>query len=278
MLNIASRSGKSARNSYIYSTPAGTTARLFRGGKFFSALRWVTGLGLCTAVLVGLATGVSYIYRYATTCDFFTIRRIEVRGATHFQRDAVLNAAGLQPGLNSLTVNIADIEAALRKNPWVTSVAVKRRLPDAFEIHLVERVPAFWMLKDGQLQYVDDKAQVIAPVEAENFLSLPTLEILPGGELLQPQVESMVASLRNASLPLDMTSVSWVRLSAAKGFEVFLESRNLSLCIAPENWEENLNRLCAVLADLARRGELRTAREVWASEGSVWVVRGEGTV
>ncbi len=274
MLNAAPRSARS-RNKQARRLPGRPAETAPRSGRLVSFCRRLLGLCAAAALLTGLAIGVSHVYRFALNSDFFAVRRIDVRGATHFTRDAVLEAAGLQPGVNSLTVNIADVEAALRKNPWVAGVAVKRTLPDAFEIHLVERVPAFWMLKDGRLQYVDNKARVIAPVEAENFLSLPTLEILPGGEILQPQVEAMTASLRNADLPLDMTAVSWVRLSAAGGFEVFLESRNLTLCIAPENWEENLERLCMVLADLARRGELRTAREIWASEGSVWVI-GEG--
>ena len=275
MLSSVTRAGKPARNSYIRDSVVRTTVSSSVKGRAVSILSWTLGLGLAAALLVGLASGVTHLYRYATTSACLAVRRIEVRGATHFPRDAILNTAGLHPGMNSLTVNISDIESALRKNPWVSSVAVKRRLPDAFEIHLVERVPSFWMLKDGQLQYVDNKAQVIAPVEAGNFLSLPTLEILPGGEVLQPQVEAMVASLKHAQLPLDMASVSWVRLSAAKGFEVFMESRNLSLCVAPENWSENLNRLCLVLTDLAQRGELRTAREIWASEGSVWVVKAD---
>ena len=169
-----------ARNSY---TSSQRRAPSSGGGSFFahvkSALSWTLGLGLGAALLVGLGVGGLQLHRMATTSEFFAIKRVEIRGTTHFSREEVLKAANLQSGVNSLTVNIADVEQGLRDNPWVLSVAVKRRLPDAFEIRIRERIPAFWMLKDGVLYYADNRGQIIAPVNVGNFLSLPTLEILP---------------------------------------------------------------------------------------------------
>ncbi len=233
---------------------------------------WLLGLGTGGLALFGLVLGGLHLYRMATTSEFFAIRQIEIRGIAHFKRAAVLEAAGLQEGTNSLTVNIADVEEGVRNNPWVAQVAVKRRLPDAFEIRIKERAPVFWMRKDGILYYADSKGGIIAPVDAGNFLSLPTLEIMPGGELLLPKVDELARAFQSARLPVDMSGVSVFRLSAAKGFEVFIENRNLVLCIAAENWESNLRRLGEVLMDLARRGELKSAREVWAADGNVWVV------
>ena len=274
-------SRRPARNSYnSYSRSGASSSSSSGGGSFFShlktALSWTLGLGLGAALLVGLALGGLQLHRLATTSDFFAIRRIEIRGTTHFTREEVLKAANLQPGVNSLTVNIADVEQGLRNNPWVASVAVKRRLPDAFEIRIRERIPAFWMLKDGVLFYADNKGQTIAPVNVGNFLSLPTLEILPGGEELLPQMDELSRAFQAAHLPVNMASVSLFRVSAAKGFEVFIENRNLVPCIAAEDWDANLRRLGLVLSDLARRGELKTAREVWAADGSVWVVEPQG--
>ena len=154
-----------ARNSY---TSSQRRAPSSGGGSFFahvkSALSWTLGLGLGAALLVGLGVGGLQLHRMATTSEFFAIKRVEIRGTTHFSREEVLKAANLQSGVNSLTVNIADVEQGLRDNPWVLSVAVKRRLPDAFEIRIRERIPAFWMLKDGVLYYADNRGQIIAPV------------------------------------------------------------------------------------------------------------------
>ncbi|MFQ9866255.1 MAG: cell division protein FtsQ/DivIB [Bilophila wadsworthia] len=159
-----------ARNSY---TSSQRRAPSSGGGSFFahvkSALSWTLGLGLEGGVARRLGVGGLQLYRMATTSEFFAIKRVEIRGTTHFSREEVLKAANLQSGVNSLTVNIA-MEQGLRDNPWVLSVAVKRRLPDAFEIRIRERIPAFWMLKDGVLYYADNRGQMIAPVTVGNFL------------------------------------------------------------------------------------------------------------
>lgn len=265
--------GKSARNARNNKVQPSAPSHL--GARLKGVLVWGLGLGLGAALLLGLGVGGLQLHRLATTSDFFAIRRIEIRGATHFTREALLEAAQLQPGTNSLTVNIADVEKGIRNSPWVSEVAVKRRLPDAFEIRIRERIPSFWMLRDGVLHYADNRGQVIAPVNVGNFLSLPTLEILPGGEELLPQLDGLSRAFQAAKLPVDMAGVSLFRVSAAKGFEVFIENRNLVLCIAAEDWDMNLRRLGVVLADLARRGELKQAREVWAADGNVWVVAPE---
>ncbi len=274
---------RNRRNSYTYARSSLSSGNSRTGGSsehsfsgvLKTALSWTLGLGLGIALLLGLTVGGLQLYRMATTSDFFTIRKIEIRGATHFSREAILKAAGLEEGINSLTVNIADVEKGLRTSPWVASVAVKRRLPDAFEIRIREKIPSFWMLRDGVLHYADNQGRIIAPVEPGNFLSLPTLEILQGGEELLPQLDKLARAFQSAMLPVDMAGVSLFRVSAAKGFEVFIENRNLVLCIAAEDWDTNLRRLGVVLSDLARRGELKTAREVWAADGNVWVVEPE---
>lgn len=283
MLSLGNKSRKTAKNSYTDSGPLSrsTTTRNSSShsggakrswGGLWRFIRWVLGLSLCAAVILGLVVGLLAMYRYATTSDFFALEKVDIRGATHFRREDILKLADLQQGRNSLTINISQVENALSQNPWVAHVAVKRRLPNAFEIHVEERVPAFWLLKDGVLHYVDANGRIIAPVEPGNFLSLPTLEILPGGEGLRVRIGALLDSLHKADLPLDLAAVSTLRLSSAKGLEIVMDNMNLTVCISPDDWEVNLRRLNAVLRDLARRGELKNTREIWLADGSVWVI------
>jgi len=236
-------------------------------------LSWLAAIlvGICflALVLFALLQG----YRFATTSAFFTIDRIDIRGAHHFNREQLLSLAQIKPGMNSLQISITDIEKRLRENPWIAEVSVKRRLPDRFEIRIKEWQPHFWLKKGDQLFYANIHGDSIAPLSAENFISLPTLEIAAGGNALIALLPEVIAGFKSAALPLDMQAVSWVKLSAAKGFELFLEKQQLTLCIAPNNWEANLNRLAMTMQDLAARSELKQAKSIWASDGNVWVVK-----
>jgi cell division protein FtsQ len=247
------------------------TASAERGSGLFGAARWLFGIILSSALLFGLVLGLLYAYRYATTSDYFAIRSIAITGATHFDRASVLKTAGLKEGMNSLAVNIADVEMALLKTPWVARVAVKRQLPDSFAIEIEERLPVFWVLKDNVLLYADSKGALIAPVEPEHFLSLPALELDQGGDMLLDKLGAFVAMLRATSMPVELGAASWLKLSAARGFELFLEKHRLTISIGAEAWEENVRRLGLVLHDLADRGEIKAVREVLATDGYVCV-------
>jgi len=282
MALMLKRSRKAARNTYSQryvsrpTTPLTTRKRRSGDAEEGAAtlgavLRWLGGIVLSTAALFALIVGLMYLYRYVTTSDYFAIRTITVQGATHVDRATVLRTAGLQEGMNSFSINIEDVEKSLLKSPWVAKVSVKRHLPDNFEITLEERMPSFWVLKDDELVYADSMGNLIAPVEAENFLSLPSLELEHGGEILLDKLDSFVGALENTVLPMEIGTASWLRLSAARGFELFIEKHNLSISIGMDAWEENLRRIGMILNDLARRGEIKSTREIWAADGNVWV-------
>ena len=224
-------------------------------------------------LLVGLALGSLHLYRYATTNPFFATRTVNITGNVRLQRDAVLELTGVHLGDNSLAVSIAGMEKGISQSPWIEEVSVKRVLPDRFDIRLRERSPWFWMQHGGLLYYADELCRPIAPVESANFVSLPALEIQAGAEELLTNMKKYVAGLKGNAIPVDYAAVSWIRLSPGKGVEVYVESRDIHLSIAPNDWNGNLHRLGVVLGDLARRNEWSLVREVRAADGSVWVIR-----
>ncbi len=233
---------------------------------------WLLNFLLCSALLWFLIVALFFIYNQVTTSSFFSLKKIEIHGATHLTRERIITDSGLIPEKNVLLINIADVEQALKKNTMIASVSIKRRLPDAFEIRVIEREPAFWILRGGILYYADSKGDLIAPLEAGTIKSLPMLEILPGGEMLLAKMNTLMDTLKSTAFPLDIANVSIIRLGSARGVELFIESRQLTLCINPEDWTGNIVRLQQVLNDLARRGELKNTREIWASDGNVWIV------
>ncbi|MBD5553623.1 MAG: FtsQ-type POTRA domain-containing protein [Desulfovibrio sp.] len=252
--------------------------RLSRPGRrihFKSILVIVLALaGFCAVVaLVGAIS--LWLYGKAITSDFFTTRHIDVAGNTRLTREMVLQYGGLSEGDNSLGISIADVERNLRDTPWVEEVSVKRLLPDRFVIKLKERMPSFWVHKDGALYYANEAGEIIAPVESRNFLSLPTLRILPGGNEAVPYLAHLLRDLQNGVLPMESGAIAQVTASPSNGVEIYLEDREMRLSIATDDWDGNMARLGTALGDLARRHELSSVREARAVDGNVWIIRNQ---
>lgn len=238
------------------------------GRAIFSVILPAFFLILFAAVSVGLLYG----YRSMTTAEYFSLKTIEIQGNSRLNFREVLEIAQLNDGgANTLAFSISAIEEALARNPWIKDVSVRRVLPDTLIIGIREKEPAFWVLREGRLYYADEKGSLIAPVTPGKFASLPALEVEPGAEEATRGLPDLVRSLRDSRLPLDMASISWVRLSAARGVEIFVEDMHLKISIGLEEWLDNVARLGRVVEDLRRRGELGQVREIKAQGPSVWV-------
>ena len=226
---------------------------------------------IIAVVLAGVSVGLLYGYRTLTTGAYFSLKNIEIQGISRISSREVLEIAHLENGANTLVLSISDIESALLQHPWVKEASVKRVLPDTLVVSVTEKDPAFWKLENGVLVYADARGRVIAPVLPDKFISLPTLEVEAGAEAALRGLPDLVKSLRDSQVPLDMTSISWVRLSASRGVEIFVEDTRLRISIGLEEWLLNLHRLGRTIADLQARGELSRVSAIKAEGSSVWV-------
>lgn len=235
------------------------------------AFLWLVGLACVLAAFGGLSFGLMKAYQYCVSSEYFKVSTIEVQGTRQLSTAEIIDLSGIHEGDNSLSVHIPEIENKLLQNPWIESVSIKRELPDRFVIEINERIPQFWVLKDGTLHYLDQSGILIAPVESSNFYSLPTLDIGPGGDEALPYLSEFMQSINSVDMPFELSNISWLRISAGKGFELYWENKHLSLSIDMVNWQQNLKRLSLVVTDMEKRGEIAQTREIRAADGQVWL-------
>ena len=228
---------------------------------------------LCILLLfiAGVSFGLLYSYRYVTSNAYFALKTLEIKGNSRLSSKEILEMTRLRDGGNVLAMSLDFVEEAVARSPWVEEVSVKRVLPGKLEIGVREKTPVFWLLHGGSLHYADSWGRLIAPVKPGIFASLPALEVEAGAEDATSALPDLVKSLKESHLPLNMTSVSWVRLSSARGVEVYMEDSRLKLTVGLEDWLPNLSRLGRTLTDLSRRGELGEVREIKAQGANVWV-------
>ncbi len=235
---------------------------------------WVILFCSCVGfvVIAGICVGTLWMYRVATTSEYFATKEVQILGNVRMSKEMVKDFAGVSEGDNSLNVSIGNVEQALLKTPWVEGVSVKRVLPNRFIITLDERMPSFWIKQEGVLYYADERGKIIAPVETANFMSLPTLEVESGAEHNMSMLGIYLKDLKSGELPVEYGAISAFKISNDKGIELYLDDRDIRLCLELDSWSNNLKRLSITLGDLARRNELSKVKEIRASDGNVWVI------
>ncbi len=268
---LTRQGARPGRNSRIEPKVRRTVHVPWRGiTRFFGTAVFLSVLLLCVGA-VGF--GLLYSYKSMLSGDYFALKTLEIQGNSRLTSREILEIADLADGANTLALSIDTVEEALTGHPWVEEVSVKRVLPGTLIIGIREKTPAFWVLHKGALHYADAYGRPIAPVIPGKFASLPTLEVEPGAEDAATALPDLVKSLQESRLSLNIASISMVRLSSARGVEVYVEDAGYKISIGLEEWLQNLRRLGMTLADLNRRGEIELVREIRAQGANVWVER-----
>jgi cell division septal protein FtsQ len=101
------------------------------------------------AVIAGVA-GAGYAgYRWLTTSPRFAVATVEVHGEAALTEDEIRSRLPFALGDNIFRLDTDAAEAALAAEPWIATVAVRRKLPRTVVVDVTERRPAAVISADG---------------------------------------------------------------------------------------------------------------------------------
>ena len=112
---------------------------------------------LLVAVLLGGAGWLAWAH--AGKGDLLRIRELRFEGLSRATAQELTELSPVQRGDHLLAADTALVEDALRRHPWVASAEVRRTLPPALEIRIVERRAAA-IVDLGALYLVDTAGEV----------------------------------------------------------------------------------------------------------------------
>lgn len=223
-------------------------------------------------LLIGLGVGLFMSYTWLTEHPFFALKNVTVQGNVRLSEEEVLALAEVLPGMNSLAVNIHDVEERVLQNPWIESVAVSREFPDTLSLEVREKAPAFWMQSGDRMHYVDTAGRVIAPVDTGRFTSLPLLAVDQGTMEDVKLLPELLAIMEKKTMPFALGQLAWIRLSSV-GVEMFLDGPGLLLRLGSSDLKGEVLRLERVWRDLKERGELTKVSTITVLGTRAWVSR-----
>jgi len=103
----------------------------------------------------------------------FTVQEVFVVGRSEIGAEELRRAVGARRGESMLAFDPGAARERLLTLGWVKEATVRRRLPNALDVHVVERRPfALWQ-HEGRLALVDRDGEVISRRGLDRFAALP---------------------------------------------------------------------------------------------------------
>lgn len=193
------------------------------------------------AVVLGVAT------RAVITVASLPVQRISVTGELeHTQAQAVQDM--VQPGLAGgfLNADLQQIRRQLEGLPWIYEATVRRKWPNALEIHVVEELPIARWGKDG---FLNHEGGIFHSDKSGDWKSLPLL-LGPEGS-----AQSLVAKyqrLVDILAPLNL-SVEQLAVDERGQMEAVL-TEGMQLNLGGEDFLERMHRFVGIYrSELAAR-------------------------
>lgn len=224
--------------------------------------------------------------------DIFRLTSVTVQGNQVTTQEQILKKAGLNRGVNLLSLDVARIKASVMEEQWVEQVWIKRRWPSTVEIIIREHAPfALINLEHDngrQLYYMNNKGVVFAPSTAERDLDYPVVTgaglpaDIAGKRFEKDSLGGMaleflkLTAMGNQVLPTQ--AVSEINVDPEKGLIVYLVDQPFPIYMGREQITTRFYRLVKVLAKLYKDDMVKgvTGIRMDYADKKVLVTRDEG--
>lgn len=233
------------------------------GSRFLRVL-----LGIATVGAIGTAAvyGGTFGYRWVTTSQTFAINAITIAGNRRAGSDELVRLSGLVPGRNLFLSDVEAAEHGIAQQPWVKTVEVHRRLPNAVQVRVTEREPAL-VVDLGKLYFADPDGTLFKRALGGDDLDLPVVTGLSRdgvqghGAEVQTQLRDLAAFAADyRARGLDAKyRLEELNLDAADGLTAQLSPRDqkgelqtVKLGDAP--YGDKLEKLSTLWSEFERRG------------------------
>lgn len=220
-------------------------------------------LALPSVLSLALLGGAGWAtWRYGVQGDLLRIRELRFTGLSQVRAEELLELSPIHPGDHLLLSDLEALSRALRRNPWVASVEVSRRLaPPALEIAVTERRATALVDLSG-LYLVDRRGQVFKRAAPGDGLDLPVVtglareDHVARREETERRIEAALELLdRWREAGLDRRApVSQVHLDPDLGVRVYAGDEGMEIRLGQGDLPAKLDRLGRVLSALEADG------------------------
>ncbi len=219
----------------------------------------VTRILLVAALLLGFVLGTWEGYRRFIRMSYFRVAEVHVEGNLQVGSDEVVASLGLAPETSILEIDLAALSQRVLQNPWINAASVRRRLPLALAIQVVERVPEAVFIADRRYLLSADGV-ILTELDNEDLPTLPTLRatirrrVRPGDRILSSEMAQGLAVWRQFQLAnaVQGEKAHEIVMGVDGSYTVNLGQEMPAIRLHAQDMQEQLRRLGAALAASGR--------------------------
>jgi hypothetical protein len=218
---------------------------------------------------VALVGGPAGLAVWALASPRFALADVAVTGSERVPAAWVRERLAPLTGRNLLRLPLVDVDRALAGHPWIATVEVSKRLPDALAVTVVERRPAALVVRGGARWWADADGRAIAPVgegEATGDLLLVTRAV-GDGAVERPEGVAGWADTAPSDVPLALglagelascrpdwaAGLTWVEALSDDDARLHSSALPFPLVVTAGRIAPPARRLAELLPEIARR-------------------------
>lgn len=198
-------------------------------------------------ILIGAAVVVAAGVQACITLQRIPVQRITVSGELeHTQTEVVQDMVQSALAGGFLRADLQLIRAQLEGLPWIFEATVRRKWPNALEIHVIEQLPIARWGRDG---FLNHEGQVFRSGKSGDWQSLPLLQ---GPEGTARSMMANYQRLREILAPLGL-AVEQLAVDERGQVEAVLAG-GMKLVVGSDDFLERMHRFVAIYrSELAER-------------------------
>lgn len=117
-------------------------------------------------------TGIFILFSLKT--NYFYVNKVIVEGNKYVVANEVVKQSGITENTNILYMNVRTIKDGILSNSYISTVKIKRKLPNTIVIEIEERSPRY-IINNNDKIYILDSNLFILEVREDNPLGLPEI-------------------------------------------------------------------------------------------------------
>lgn len=123
-------------------------------------------------IILLLITLVCLTLLFVFKSTFFNIKYVNIEGNTVLKSESLDKEVEYLHGMNILTLNTKTITETLKKNSYIESVSIKKKLPNEIKIKITEREAKFYFIENDKKYIINDEFIILEEKDSIDYMKL----------------------------------------------------------------------------------------------------------